>query len=153
MFDSGWDIKFDENPAPIDSVDYRVDDIVVCKTKNNRPILRMEKDFDEKISLKIVGVKISKYSVPEYALYIPDYETGRIKPDGKISKKTIFDFNIEEKFLNDWVIMVRASQIFKHEFVADGISCGSCGDYFSMGGPNQEDGTMICYACRQNPWR
>jgi hypothetical protein len=31
---------------------------------------------------------------------------------------------------------------------SDGCHCKKCKDYFPYAEPNQEDGSMVCYACR-----
>lgn len=34
----------------------------------------------------------------------------------------------------------------------DGMKCKHCNDFYSFAEPNQDDGTLICYSCRQNPY-
>jgi hypothetical protein len=31
---------------------------------------------------------------------------------------------------------------------SDGLSCKNCGNFYPFSEPNQEDGTLICYSCR-----
>jgi hypothetical protein len=35
----------------------------------------------------------------------------------------------------------------------DGMFCCKCGQFYDFAEANQEDGSMICYACRQNPYK
>lgn len=35
----------------------------------------------------------------------------------------------------------------------DGMKCSHCLEYFHFAEPNQPDGTMICFQCRENPYR
>ena len=34
-----------------------------------------------------------------------------------------------------------------------GCKCARCKEFIQYAEPNQPDGTLICYSCRQNPWR
>ena len=34
----------------------------------------------------------------------------------------------------------------------DGMYCVNCGNFYEYAEPNQPDGSMICYACRTNPY-
>lgn len=35
----------------------------------------------------------------------------------------------------------------------DGMFCCKCGQFYDFAEANQEDGSMICYSCRQNPYK
>lgn len=35
---------------------------------------------------------------------------------------------------------------------ADGMRCQKCKTFYEYAEPNQEDGSMICYSCRSNPF-
>lgn len=35
----------------------------------------------------------------------------------------------------------------------DGMICQKCKSFYDYAEPNQEDGSMICYTCRHNPYR
>ena len=34
----------------------------------------------------------------------------------------------------------------------DGLKCKACHQFFEFAESNQEDGSLICYGCRQNPY-
>jgi hypothetical protein len=34
----------------------------------------------------------------------------------------------------------------------DGMFCRSCQAFYNFAEPNQDDGTLLCYSCRQNPY-
>lgn len=140
-----------EEPEP--QTDYRINDIVVCKVRDNNVIVRMEKNYDTKISFKIIGIKISKFEVAEYALYVPEYVLVQVNTRDRVTRKIASEYSVDPKFMDDYILRIRSSQIVTHEFVANGMFCVNCDDYFDKAGPNQEDGTMVCYSCRQNPWR
>ena len=50
--------------------------------------------------------------------------------------------NILEKFL----------QNKKNQGATDGMFCKNCKQFISFAEPNQPDGSLICYTCRQNPY-
>jgi hypothetical protein len=35
----------------------------------------------------------------------------------------------------------------------DGMLCSKCKSFYEFAEPNQSDGSMICYSCRNNPYR
>lgn len=35
----------------------------------------------------------------------------------------------------------------------DGMLCQKCKNFYEFAEPNQEDGSMVCYTCRRNPYR
>lgn len=39
----------------------------------------------------------------------------------------------------------------KHKY-ADGLYCINCGDFSEYAEANQDDGSLICYACRHSPY-
>lgn len=73
------------------------------------------------------------------------------------------DWNIDEiidkspnlsKYHNHRVRWLDKNRVF--EIVKggpDGCSCKVCREFYDMAVPNQPDGTLICYSCRQNPMR
>lgn len=40
----------------------------------------------------------------------------------------------------------------KNKKYPDGMFCCKCGNYYQYAEPNQADGSLICYACRNNPY-
>lgn len=41
----------------------------------------------------------------------------------------------------------------KHKKFPDGMFCRKCQVFFQYAEPNQPDGTLLCYSCRNNPYR
>ncbi len=41
----------------------------------------------------------------------------------------------------------------KHKKFPDGMFCRRCQIFFQYAEPNQPDGTLLCYSCRNNPFR
>ena|ERR1700676_5802334 len=40
----------------------------------------------------------------------------------------------------------------KNKKLPDGCFCQGCQNWYQFAEPNQEDGTLICYSCRENPY-
>jgi len=40
----------------------------------------------------------------------------------------------------------------KNKKYPDGMFCVNCGNYYRYAEPNQPDGSLICFACRSNPY-
>jgi len=58
------------------------------------------------------------------------------------------------KDLQKYMIGATGSVAKKTLAYPNGLNCSGCGERFPMAEPNQPDGsTLICYCCRQNPWR
>lgn len=34
------------------------------------------------------------------------------------------------------------------KYEGDGLNCGKCGNFYPFSEPNQKDGSLICYSCR-----
>lgn len=50
-----------------------------------------------------------------------------------------------------WLNDDRVNKIIK--LGPDGCGCQVCKEFYNMAVPNQPDGTLVCYSCRQNPMR
>lgn len=58
------------------------------------------------------------------------------------------------KYVGNYVRWLNADRI--KEIISrgpDGCYCSVCKEFYNMAVPNQEDGTLKCYSCRQNPMR
>lgn len=54
------------------------------------------------------------------------------------------------KYQNQYVCWIAIHNI---DEIPEGMSCKICGDWAQWYTANQPDGTFICYACRQDPYR
>lgn len=133
--------------------DYCVDDIVICKLKDGHIISRADKVYDEKISLKIIGVKVNEWDVDEFVVYVPDYDLHRVKTSIRVSRYLCTSFSIDARFIGEHMTYIRTSHIVDTEWRADGMRCNRCQEYFQWAGPNMADGSFTCVACLENPWR
>ena len=120
-------------------------DRIDCKIKE-AIIVGPYKEYDHIKSFEIVSA-----DKRGYYLYVPPYlslnET--VKADIYLCKQ----LNIDAKFLDTQVIYIDASLIYKVRYIMDGMCCCKCQDFIIMAGPNQLDGTMICFSCRSNHYR
>jgi hypothetical protein len=120
-------------------------DRVDCRIRE-ATIVSPYKDFDEIRTFEIVAD--DKYG---YYLYVPlyIYLKGTVKAD----KHQCNRLEIDRKFLDADIVYIQENMICRVASILDGMNCSSCREFFAMAGPNQEDGTLICYACRFNPYR
>ena len=51
------------------------------------------------------------------------------------------------------IVSIDGFRIKKLSFYEDGCKCTNCKEFYPMAVPNQPDNTLICYSCRDNPWR
>jgi hypothetical protein len=86
-----------------------------------------------------------------YYLFVPHYLN--LSGSTKADVYRCHQLGISARFIDEQMIYITESMI-RGIAKQDGMSCGHCGDFSVMAGPNQVDGkTFICYACRQNPYR
>lgn len=121
---------------PGDRVDCRIKDSVIVSPYKN---------YDEILTFEIVAV--DKYG---YYLYVPSYYF--LKNTFKIDEYRCKYLVIEKQFFDSNAIYIEESMILKINTILDGLKCCKCEDFFNMAIPNQEDGTLICYSCRSNPY-
>jgi hypothetical protein len=121
-------------------------DRVDCRVKANVIVSPYNPDYDETLTFEIVAKDKTGYF-----LFVPCYVTlkGSVVADKYLSKR----LGIDKKFLNERVIYIQTSAIYKISTILDGCFCAKCEEFFPMAGPNQEDGTLICWSCRVNPYR
>jgi hypothetical protein len=122
----------------------RVGDTVSCRIKSSM-IVNSYTDYDEIKSFVIVAVDDDGYF-----LYVPHYYCLKdvIVADAHRCKQ----LKIHHRYLNEELTYVQLSHIASVEKVQDGMNCCKCNEFYFYAAPNQENGTLICYGCRQNPY-
>lgn len=120
-------------------------DRVDCRVKQ-ATIVSPYKDYDEIKTFEIVAV--DKHG---YYLFVPEYYA--LRGTTKADKYQCKQLRIDLKFLDEKIIYIQANLIYKINYVLDGMKCCKCGEFYQMASPNQPDGTLICWSCRQNPYR
>lgn len=120
-------------------------DVVSIHLKLGR-IVSAYADFDSAEDLQIIAADPSGYY-----LYVPDYllVLGTVKIDPYSAKS----LGIKKQFIDSETIYIEASRIVAIRSRLDGCVCARCSEYFAMSIPNQPDGTMVCFLCRNFPFR
>ena len=125
-------------------------DIVYCRVKGNT-IVPLSHKWDGEIPFEIIGISPDNFCI----LFIPKYYN--IRHSWKIDQSHMTDCNIANKFKGKKAVAIPISKVYKiirnTPIKQDGIICIKCKKFYYMAEANQEDGTLICYSCRTNPYR
>lgn len=127
-------------------------DHVVCKIKDGSIIARHER-CEDRITLTIAGRIMLDENTWEYVAYVPEYEAAGMKSTFRIRPELARRYGAHPKFIGELGISLRKNNIIKISHRADGMNCINCDEFYDKAEPNQEDGTLVCYSCRQNPYR
>lgn len=120
-------------------------DRVDCRVKAST-IVSPYRSYDEIKTFEIVAA-----DGHGYYLYIPHYYL--IKGTVVADKYKCKSLGIDLKFLDENVFYIQESMIASVQSRLDGLSCIVCREFFPYAAPNRGDGTLICFSCRQNPYR
>ncbi len=133
--------------------DYSIGDFVICKIKDSFFVNQYD-DFDEKIEFVIIG-KTFQNSVWEYVIFIPHDILKMVKSSNiiAINQKTADLYDINKKFKNECGMKLNTIGIYKISKAANGMCCSKCDEFYHYAESNQKNGKMICWSCRQNPYR
>lgn len=132
-------------------------DRVDCCIKYNNIVSPYSQDYEEITTFEIIGasseyVYYSDYSASSnYFLFIPCYRI--IKNSVEVSFLLAKQNGINKRFIGEQTIQIQDNLIAKVSSVLDGLFCSHCHEFYEMSAPNQSDGTLICWACRANPYR
>lgn len=77
--------------------------------------------------------------------------------EGVNATSGFFTWLIQEKHATiDLLDLVERLELYldhvRSKKYVDGMFCRNCRSYFPYAEPNQKDGTMLCYSCRNNPY-
>lgn len=119
-------------------------DRVDCRIKSDT-IVSSYGEYDEIATFEIVAAEDHGYY-----LFVPFYMyiKGTVVAD-KYKSKVL---NINKKFLDEQIIYIDTNLVYRVSIILDGMVCCKCQEFYSMSASNQEDGTLICYSCRSNPY-
>jgi len=120
-------------------------DRVECRLKDGA-IVSPYREYDEIRTFEIVAIEGSGYW-----LYIPPYVL--IKGGKKADQYRSKSLGIDKRFLDVDIYYIQENLISKVVSEMDGTTCAKCGEFYHLAEPNQEDGTLICWSCRFNPYR
>lgn len=122
-------------------VSARIGDRVVCKLRAYEIVVASERKYDDKRVFEVIGV-----NAQGWFLYVPPYIT--IKGSAAITKYSLKDGGIDPKFIGWDTIFITSSFLVEVQEQKPGMVCQKCNEFFEHSEANQEDGTMICWGCR-----
>lgn len=120
-------------------------DRVDCRI-NFATIVSPYKEYDEVRTFEIVAV-----DAHGYYLYVPHYVI--LKDSIVADKSRCRHLGIDKKFLDEHIVYINTSCVARVVYILEGMSCACCQDFYPMAEANQPNGTLLCFSCRQNPWR
>jgi hypothetical protein len=118
-------------------------DRVDCRVKQ-AAIVSPYKDYDEIKTFEIIAA--DKYG---YYLYVPVYLS--LKGAVKADKSQCKHLGIDKRFLDENMVYIQENMICKISAVLDGMRCVKCREFYALAEANQDDGTLICWSCRNYP--
>jgi hypothetical protein len=121
-------------------------DMVQVHTKSNQIVSPYDTSFEEKKTLQVIGS--DQYG---YYLHIPGYII--LNNSYTLEPKEAKEYSIDSKFIGELVLYIREGFIAKVINKMDGCVCKKCKEFYHQSQPNQPDGSMICWLCRNYPYR
>lgn len=120
-------------------------DRVDCRVKAST-IVSPYKSYDEIKTFEIIATDDHGFY-----LYVPHYYgiKGTFRADNYQCKA----LGIDKRFLDEEAIYIQGNMIAAMCQALDGMPCKICKEFYQYAEANQPDETLICYACRQNPYR
>lgn len=120
-------------------------DRVDCRVKAST-IVSPYKSYDEIKTFEIVATDDHGFY-----LYVPHYYPlkGTVTADQYRCK----NLGIDKRFLNENIVYIQGNLVSSVQSKMDGMVCRICRDFFPYAEANQEDGSLTCFSCRQNPYR
>lgn len=128
---------------------YDIGDSIHCKIVGNSVVGRTAEHFDIILSFEVVGFDKETSS---NIVYIPEYYS--IKNKIKIQETQTEEYDLPKSFIHKTILLVRDDQVCGVKKAGmDGMFCCQCGMFYPWAVANQENGTLKCFQCRQDPWR
>jgi len=120
-------------------------DRVDCRVKAST-IVSPYKSYDEIQTFEIVAIDNQGYY-----LYVPHYYS--LKGTTVANSYRCKQLGIDKKFLDENILYIQGNMVAHVHEKMDGLSCCICREFYRYAEPNQPNDTLICYSCRQNPYR
>lgn len=120
-------------------------DRVNCRIKSSS-IISPYRNYDEIKTFEVVAVDNNGCW-----LYIPHYY--QLKETVIADKYRCKTLQINNKFLNENIVFIQENMISSIKNVLEGQYCVFCGEFYAYAEGNQPDGALICFCCKQNPYR
>lgn len=121
-------------------------DQVLCRLKEDAIVSPYSSEFDSVKSFDIIAVDNFGYY-----LFIPPYTfmKGSIQADSVFLKQK----NLNKKYLGDQILYIGEGYVYKIKSQIDGCTCLKCKDFYHQAAPNQDNGSFICWTCRNDKYR
>lgn len=143
-------VSDDDVPDTVRPLDCRTGDVVVCRTYQGCIIPKDSTPWEKERNFKVIGT-YHEDGTTSWTVYLPpDYQMSN---GSRLSRWAREKFEIDAKYANDRVFFISEEHIIKVHKESDQTMCKVCKEWFHMAQPNQLDGTLICWQCRQDPWR
>lgn len=126
-------------------IDLGPGDIINCRIKSSE-IVDCFASYDEIQSFSVVAKDDDGFY-----LYIPHYYL--LKDCSIADIYRCRRLGIDKKYLGESIAYISENMIASIVSEQDGMNCSICGDFYQYAAHNQPNGTLICFTCRQNPYR
>lgn len=123
----------------------KVGDTISCRVRSAQ-IVSPYRTYDEVKSFVIVAT-----DERGYYLFVPHYFC--LKGTFVLDKYKRAVLGIDPKYVGEELIYIQENLVAAVEARLDGMTCKVCREFFPYARANQTDGTLICFSCRQNPYR
>jgi hypothetical protein len=126
-------------------------DVVTCKIRGNTIVQVMADKSDIELQFEIIGYS---FSDGFYILHVPKYYD--IRNSWKIEKEHLDDLFIKRRYLEKKAVAIKQDKIVRYQKNGshlDGMNCAKCKKFYHMAQANQQNGSLICWSCRDNPYR
>lgn len=123
----------------------KVGDTISCRVKSAL-IVSPYKAYDEIKSFVIVATDDHGYY-----LFVPYYFI--LKDSFIIDRYKIKNLGIDQKYLDENAVYIQSNMVASVEARNEGVTCKVCKEFFPYAVANQDDGSMMCFSCRANPYR
>lgn len=118
-------------------------DKVCCRIKSGK-IVQAYAEFDEEKDFEIVA-----FDSKGYFIYLPEYLN--LYSTAKVTIQNSKALSINNKFIGCSIAYITDTMIVKVQSFLDGCACIKCKEFYKYAEPNQSDGTLICFNCREYP--
>ena len=127
-------------------MEYRVADDVVVKIQEGRIVPTYSSEYHEQAILEVVALKENGY-----LLFVPDRLS--LKESFCINLYNYKKHGIVKRFVDSDVIHVEEDKIVRLYRRVPGMMCRHCQEFYYMSEPNEPEGTLLCWSCRENRFR
>lgn len=122
-------------------------DRIICCVKD-AILVSPYSSWDEEVDLTVLALDDDSKGC---FVYVPDYVY--LKGTTEINKYNIKALGILPKYVGCFCLYVSFANISRISRRLDGMNCSRCHDFCYQADSNQDDGSFICWSCRENPYR